>query len=435
MDVIVYPGKLSGTVQAPPSKSIAHRALICAALAEGESVIEGISGSRDMDATIDCIRAMGAVVDRQESIVRVQGIGSRFKEGADATAADAPRPVLDCAESGSTFRFMLPIAAAAGLNADFIGCGRLPERPVTELAGEMRKHGVTFTPDDKDALPFTISGKLQPGVYSMPGNVSSQYFSGLLFALPLLDGDSEIQIEGVLESSGYIDLTLDMLRQFDILVRVTENGYKIKGGQSYRAANVKVEGDYSNAAFWLVAGATGSNVVVEGLAKDSLQGDREILDILQEMGATVEWSGDSVHVRGYGLDCLLIDCGEIPDIIPILAVAASTSDEMNSFVNAGRLRIKESDRLTSTAAMMARLGADIQIGKDNFSVCAPDGLWGECVVDGCNDHRIVMSAAIATLRCKEPVRITGAEAVNKSYPNFFDEFRSLGGRVDVVADR
>ena len=435
MDIVVYPGKLRGTVKAPPSKSMAHRALICAALAEGESVIHGISASQDMEATLSCIQAMGAQAERDGEKVRITGIGGRLAgEGAAAPDA-ASSPVLDCGESGSTFRFLLPVAAAAGIPAEFTGRGRLPERPVTELADELRSHGITFLPDDRDTLPFSIQGRLQPGVYSLPGNVSSQYFSGLLFALPLLEEDSEIRIKGEMESSGYLDLTVDMLYQFGISIRRTENGFQVKGGQHYRASEVWVEGDYSNAAFWLVAGATGSEIAVQGLDRYSRQGDSVILEILEEAGAVVTWSDDTVRVRGYGLESLLIDCGEIPDIVPILAVAACTSEDQSGFVNAGRLRLKESDRLSTTASMLAMLGADITLCGDKMDIYAPEGLEGEAVINGANDHRIVMSAAIAALRCENAVKITGAEAVNKSYPDFFEVFRSLGGRADVISDR
>ena len=431
MDIIVYPGKLKGTVKAPPSKSLAHRALICAGLAEGTSVIHGISSSRDMEATIQCIKALGAVVERSgEDTVRIEGIGGRPQPSEKEAV-----PVLDCGESGSTLRFLLPVAAALGRSAEFTGSGRLPERPVTELVGELKKHGVVFTPDENDHIPFTTSGQLEPGTYSLPGNVSSQYFSGLLFALPLLEGDSEIRIEGELQSSGYIGLTLDMLYQFGVSVKQTEAGYQIRGGQKYKAAEVGIEGDYSNAAFWLVAGATGSDIAVQGLNRYSHQGDSEILDILERMDALVQWSDDTVRVSGYGLENLMLDCGEIPDIVPIVAVAACTSEEPSGFINAGRLRLKESDRFSATASMLAKLGANIQICGDNMDLYVPEGLHGDSVINGVNDHRIVMSAAIAALRCQEPVVITGAEAVEKSYPDFFEVFRSLGGRADVVSDR
>ena len=426
MDIVVYPGKLRGTVKVPPSKSIAHRALICAALAEGESVIHGISLSQDMEATLRCIRALGATAERSGETVRVKGIGG---------VSPAEHPVLDCGESGSTLRFLLPVAAAVGTQTDFTGEGRLPERPVSELADEMKKHGVAFLPEDKSTLPFTINGKLEAGVYSLPGNVSSQYFSGLLFALPLLEGDSEIRIEGDLQSSAYLDLTLDMIRQFGISVQWEDNGFQVKGGQHYRASEIRVEGDYSNAAFWLVAGATGSDIAVQGLDRDSLQGDRKILEILENMGASVTWSDDTVRVQGYGLDSVMVDCGEIPDIVPILAVAACSSEDPSGFVNAGRLRLKESDRLSMTASMLAQLGAYVQICGDKLDLYVPEGLEGDNVISGANDHRIVMSAAIAALRCEGAVKITGAEAVEKSYPDFFDVFRELGGRADVVSDR
>lgn len=430
MDVIISPGELKGTVQAPPSKSLAHRALICAALADGTSVLHGISASEDMDATIACIQALGASAERQGDTVRVTGLG-----GAAGSGLAADQVKLDCGESGSTLRFMLPVAAALGVTAGFAGRGRLPERPVTELAAEMRKHGVEFEPAEADHIPLTISGRLTSGEYTLPGDVSSQYFSGLLMALPMLEGDSEVKVDGELQSSPYVDLTIYMMEKFGVHVEKTENAFRTEGGQRYQAADQEIEGDYSNAAFWLVAGATGSDIEVRGLNQDSIQGDRVILDMLSEMGASVTWNEGAVKVKGYGLDNIMADCGDIPDIVPILSVAACTSEDPNKFVNCGRLRLKESDRLQTTSAMLARLGADVEICGDDMYVSAPDGLIGRCDIDGAGDHRIVMSAAIAALRCEDLITIKGAEAVAKSYPDFFDVFRSLGGRMHVVTDR
>ncbi len=446
MDIKVYPGKLEGTVQAPPSKSLAHRALICAALADGVSRIRGISGSKDMDATIGCVRALGAQVDRNGADCRIRGIFAVSQDlEKDAAGSDQGRamdvadsaghnsglhsgaetlPVLDCIESGSTLRFMLPVAAALGAEAAFTGRGKLPERPMTPLADEMKKNGVEFLPDGRDHLPFGIRGKLRTGVFTIPGNVSSQYISGLLFALPLLDGGSEIRIEGKLESASYIALTMDMLRQFGIVIRETEHGYAVPGGQRYHAVDCEVEGDYSNGAFWLAAGAMGSDLAVRGLKADSVQGDRAVMEILRAMGA-----GTGDPLKG-----ITVDCSDIPDIVPILSVAAASAEGETVFENAGRLRIKESDRLAAMAEVLTALGADVTESEDSLAVRG-SRLQGGCEVDGYNDHRIVMSAAIAALYCREPVIIRGAEAVTKSYPDFFEVFRELGGRADVVADR
>ncbi len=431
MDIKVYPGSLKGEVKAPPSKSMAHRALICAALSDGTSHIIGVSNSKDMDATIGCMTALGAVMHRMENgdtvsigIPMVRGVacsscaGCGSGGGCGTPAADAPIPVLDCIESGSTLRFVLPIAAALGTECQFIGSGKLPERPMTPLADEMKKHGIEFLPDGRDSLPFTIKGQLTPGVFEIPGNISSQYISGLIFALPMLNGDSEIRIIGELESASYVELTLEMVKQFGITVEKTDWGFRIPGGQKYKGGEVEVEGDYSNAAFWMAAGALGSSIKLTGIREDSAQGDKAAADILA--GGMVNYTE--------------IDCRDIPDIVPIISVAATYSRDVIRFYNAGRLRIKESDRLAAMADNLTKLGAKVEEKEDELIVY-PSDLKGGCTVSGYNDHRIVMSMAMAALVCKEPIIITDAEAVAKSYPDFFDEFRRLGGRADVITDR
>ena len=440
MDIRIYPGKLKGTVKAPPSKSVAHRALICASLAEGRSVIRGISGSRDMDATIGCMRALGADIRREEGdIAVVEGIGPgsgifhpEEEKMAQKTAT------LDCIESGSTLRFLLPVAAALGAEAAFRGRGKLPERPMTPLADEMKKKGVEFLPEGRDRLPFSIRGRLHPGVFEIPGNVSSQYISGLLFALPLLKGSSEIRVKGRLESAGYVALTLQMIRDFGVEIEENEAGFLIAGDQRYLARDVEVESDYSQAAFWLTAAACGSDLSVTGLREDSSQGDREAVDILRRFGAVVERDGTDITVRKNGpLRPVDVDGGDIPDIIPILSVAAACAEGTSIFSDVSRLRIKECDRLSAMADCLGRLGAAVKESRDTLTVTGAAGgtLKGGCEVSGYNDHRIVMSMAIAALSCEEPVLIRGAEAVAKSYPDFFREFRRLGGRADVVTDR
>ncbi len=461
MDIKVYPGKLKGTVTVPPSKSMAHRALICASLAEGRSKVSGISDSKDMEATISCMRALGAEIQRSEDrrTVTIDGI-RRSRAGDDGSDAERCKngggadgwpekstdefgqaeATLDCYESGSTLRFVVPIAAALGAHVLFEGRGKLPQRPMTPLADEMKKKGVEFLPDGRDSLPFEIKGQLEPGVYEIPGNISSQYISGLIFALPLLSEDSEIKIKGKLESIGYIALTLRMVRDFGIEIEETAGGFKIPGRQAYRAADVTVEGDYSQAAFWLTAAACGSELTVTGLREDSVQGDREVIDLLERFGADVERKFPSVVVRwpeGDGkspLTALEADGGDIPDVIPVLSVAAACARGTSRFYNVSRLRIKECDRLSAMADCLARLGVKTREEKEELIVTGGK-LEGGCEVSGYNDHRIVMSMAVAALSCEQPVTIIGAEAVSKSYPDFFEEFRRLGGRADVISDR
>ena len=454
MDIKVWPGRLAGIVKAPPSKSMAHRALICAALADGTSVIKGISGSKDMEATIGCMQALGAVIKRIDNSrdVEITGIGGCY--GKDARVSDgALRPLLDCIESGSTLRFILPVAAALGVSCDFTGRGKLPERPMTPLADEMKKKGVTFGPDGRDSLPFSIDGRMKPGVYTIPGNISSQYISGLIFSLPMLEGDSEIHIAGTLESASYIALTLQMVRDFGITIEETDYGFHIPGGQKYKAGEAEVEGDYSNAAFWMAAAACGSDLKITGLRADSAQGDRKAAAILESAGAVVDCDGISYSqlqrtiaeggeyerscsfdIDGSSMHGVDVDSRDIPDIVPILSVAAAKADGVTRFLDAGRLRIKESDRLAAMADCLTRLGAAVE-EKEEELIVTGGSLKGGCEVSGYNDHRIVMSMAVAALICEGPLIIRGAEAVSKSYPDFFDEYRRLGGRADVITDR
>ena len=476
MDIKVRPGRLSGEVKAPPSKSMAHRALICGALTSGTCRISGISGSKDMEATMGCMRALGAVIEQIPGTLDINITGIFAPGNGKTGRPDGEQPpLLDCIESGSTLRFILPVAAALGQKASFTGRGKLPERPMTPLADEMKKKGIVFSPDGRDSLPFTIEGQLQPGVYEIPGNISSQYISGLIFALPLLKGDSQIRIIGKLESAGYIALTLQMVRDFGIDVAETDYGFSIRGGQTYRASDTEVEGDYSNAAFWMAAAACGSDLTVTGLRADSAQGDRKAAAILAQAGADVSCSlaagpykGNSesgnmsrgaeampyikmaelaengrlpedrrivsFKIDGSSMQGISVDSHDIPDIVPILSVAAAAASGTTLFYDAGRLRIKESDRLAAMSDCLTRLGCTVRESEEELEVTG-GSLQGGCSVSGYNDHRIVMSMAIAALMCREPVIIEGAEAVTKSYPDFFDEFRRLGGRADVITDR
>lgn len=395
MIAIVHPGKLSGRVRVPASKSMAHRCLIAAALADAPTLIRIGAMNRDIEATMACLRALGASIELEADGWRITPI-----------ARPASHAILDCGESGSTLRFLLPITAALGVNAAFKGHGRLPSRPNAALTEALRRHGAQV---DSDLLPMRVSGGVTGGEWILPGDVSSQYVTGLLFALPLLPGDSRIRLTTCLESAAYVDMTLSVLHRFGVRVDCEDDGWRIPGGQRYRSPGaLTVEGDWSAAAFWLAANAMGSNIALDGLPDETAQGDRAIVEMLGQSAINVE---------------------NTPDLTPALAVAASALSRKTVISGAKRLRLKESDRLTAIAEMLAALGGRVQITDDGLIICG--GALRGGTVNGMNDHRIVMAAAIAATAASGCVRITDAQAVEKSYPDFFRDFRQLGGHADV----
>lgn len=414
MDIRIYPSRLTGTVGAIPSKSDAHRALIAAALADCPTEIVLPQTNDDIEATVRCLETLGATVERLNHGVRVIPIQM------PPTHAE-----LDCKESGSTLRFLLPIASALGVTATFTGTGRLPNRPISELKTEMERHGIEFT---QDRLPLTVKGTLTGGTFKLPGNISSQYITGLLLALPRIGGSVILTTKA--ESKSYIDLTLRVMRSFGIVAESTERGYRVVR-QAYRSTGVyTVEGDWSNAAFFLAAGALQGPVTVQGMCLDSVQGDREVLSVLQGLGASVETSDGTVRVGGTLRQPLTVAMQDIPDLLPILAVVAASSPGESRFTHAERLRLKESDRLKTTEQLLQTLGIGAKATPDGLIVSG--GRFTSGTVDGANDHRIVMAAAIAAANASGPVTISGCEAVNKSYPTFFEEFERLGGKFDVL---
>lgn len=430
MRVKIYPNQLSGTVQAVASKSHAHRLLIASALSDDPAQVEIRTTSQDIETTMDCLSQLSEDI-----------------------------PVLNCNESGSTLRFMIPVAMALKDEAVFLGSGRLPQRPITPLKNEMEAHGCTFemAAAESDSAGISeknqaaghaagntreicrIKGKLQSGVYTLPGNISSQYITGLLFALPLLSGDSSIVITTPLESGKYVDMTLDVLKQFNIDIKTEYNDgcptYIVKGDQSYLSAGkTSAEGDWSNIAFWVVAGliSEGDGIVCTDLRPGSIQGDKAIAQLAEKMGGKVTWSSEkadgsaSLTVAKDRLDAVEIDASEIPDLVPILSVAAATANGTTRIYNAGRLRIKESDRLAAMYDCLTRVGADITEEEEGLIIRGVPSLKGG-TVDGYNDHRIVMAMAVASIVSESPIVIEGAEAINKSYPTFFEDFKALGG--------
>ena len=412
-------GTLSGTVQVPPSKSVAHRMLICAALASEPCTIVCHSVNRDMEATAACLNALGADITYDGGVFRVMPI-SRPTRGA----------TLDCGESGSTLRFLLPVAAALGADAVFTGQGRLPERPLSPLYEEMTAHGVKMSANGH--MPLTCQGTLPAGNYTIDGGVSSQFISGLLMALPLSGKESTITITGHLESASYIGLTLNALRTFGIEVIETGNGYRIPGGQGYvtPAAKVTVESDWSGAAFWIVAGVAGSKIITcKGLDyQGSAQGDRRIVDMMRRMGADILTTPDGVTARPSALTGCVIDCADIPDLVPIMAVAAATAQGTTVFDNIKRLRIKESDRVESILKMLSGAGISAYATDNTLSVTG--GPARSFSYDPSNDHRMAMAAAVLASVMNISVTITDAECTSKSYPAFFDDFNALGGTVN-----
>ena len=477
MKIKITPQQLNGTIEAIPSKSHAHRLLIAQKLASlqgcgQETPLVIPTFSEDIDATKGCLAQLNQKL-----------------------------PCFDCRESGSTIRFLIPVAMALKDEAVFAGSGKLPQRPLSPLKEEMERHGCKFemltasaqeaakplanavdtvntgcsdsTVDLASGRGITskicrIQGRLQPGEYRLAGNISSQFITGLLFALPLLDGDSSLQLTTKLESAGYVDLTLQVLRKFGIKIRevrerITEAEgsdtssenylirYEIPGNQIYREpAGLKVEGDWSNAAFWLVAGALGGDITCTGLDPDSTQRDKEIITVLEKMGAKIERKNTSYHIAGNGvpLHGETVSAAQFPDLVPVMAVAMTGASGTSTITDAQRLRIKESDRLATVCDFLTILGTNIRQTKDGLIIdenndsTDPSGSAAHCpapslcggTVSSHNDHRIAMAAAVASCRADGPVIITGAEAVKKSYPDFFTDFTKLGGKIEILED-
>ncbi len=410
MDIRITPSKLNGTVSVPSSKSITHRMLICAGLADGISVIENISFSKDIYATINAMKALGAEFEINKGSVTVTGIGRKSAENA----------VIDCCESGSTLRFMIPVAAVLGTAAEFRGQGRLPKRPITPYIREMSDKGIIFNYDN--TMPFSISGKLKGGKYCLEGDISSQFITGMLLALPLAENDSEIIMTSPLQSKPYADMTVRCLENFGIEINETDNGYYIKSNQHYKPYNTAVEGDYSQAAFFFVADAIGNNVKISNLADESIQGDKKIVEIISALCYNDIRNEKSIYS---------VDAENIPDLVPVLAVLCSLSGKTAEITGIERLKIKESDRIISTADMINSLGGKAIPSDDSLLIKPVDSFIGG-TVDSCGDHRIVMSAAIAATRARGDVVILNADAVEKSYPDFFNDFNNIGGKANVI---
>ncbi len=422
----INPSKLKGEIKIPPSKSMSHRAIISAALAEGVSKVDNLIFSDDIKATLDGMRSLGTHVECIETEANQDIHSVTLRGNSDIRAIDT---AIDCKESGSTLRFLIPFACLTGESVTFTGRGKLVERPLNTYYNIFDEQDIEYKNND-GKLPLEVKGALKPGTFKMKGNISSQFITGLMFVLPLLEGDSKIEITTNLESKGYVDLTMDVLRKFGIEVEC--NDYKeflIEGNQKYKSIDYRVEGDYSQAAFWIVAGLLSGNISCKDLNIDSLQGDKAILDIVQEMGGKLEIERDLIKVNDSDTKGITIDASQCPDLVPILTVLGALSKGTTKIINAERLRIKESDRLKAISTELNKLGADVKELEDGLIIEGKEQLKGG-TVDSWNDHRIAMALAVASIKCTDPVTITGSSAVKKSYPNFWEDFRKLGGRLN-----
>lgn len=400
MNLYLAPVQLRGVLTPPPSKSQAHRLILAAALADGESRLENLTMSEDIRATLSCVRALGALASEDGSLIR----------GTAPHRADA-LPALDCGESGSTLRFLMPVSLAIAGGGAFYGHGRLLDRPMQPYEELFRAKGISYV---RHSDHISVEGSLRAGEYRLPGNVSSQFITGLLYALPLLDGESRIALTTALESSGYVDLTVDALRRFGVRVTRTETGWLVPGKQRYIPCDSAVESDYSQAANFIVANGMGAEITLNGLNPASRQGDRVILDYAERLNGPGE---------------VTLDVSQCPDLVPALALrAALRRGETTHIVGAGRLRMKESDRLDTVTIELNNLGGNVQQFPDSLTIRGREYLYGG-VADSHNDHRIAMMLAIAAAHCLDGVTVCGAECVAKSYPNFWEDFQKVGGQV------
>ena len=444
MDIKIKPSKLSGNVVIPPSKSFAHRALICAALSEGKSIVRNIELSDDIRATLEALEELGATSKIENMSIEIEGIQIMNNDVHDINNnihnMNNNMHIINCNESGSTLRFMIPIAAALGYRCRFEMSGNLGKRPLDVYYDIFDKNGIKYK---KGENYLEIDGKLNAGEYDIPGNISSQFITGMLFALSMLEEDSLLKITDKIESKSYIDITLQCLKDFGI--EIENNNYRkfrIKGNQKYKCRKEKqgynkytVEGDFSQGAFFLCADAIGNDVNIKGLRKDSIQGDKATIDILERMGCERIYNeSNDIKMKVNSLNSTVIDATDCPDIIPVLSVCAAFANGKTEIINAKRLRIKECDRLSAINEELSKLGASIEEKEDSLIIHGNGNkkLKGGCEVWSHKDHRICMMLSIASTICEEDIIIKDAECISKSYPRFFEDFEKIGGCIEVI---
>ena len=410
MDILVSPSRVQGVISAPPSKSYAHRYIIASFLSKIEGFINNCQPSKDVMATLGVLEKLGLKFNFENG-----GVAIKFGEKTN-------NPMLDCNESGSTLRFLLPIVSALGVTSEFTGSKRLLERPISDLVECLNKNG-------SDIVGLKLNGKLNCGNFKINGNISSQFITGLLFALPLLNGDSTIEIVGERVSQNYIDITLDVLEKFGIKITDTQNGYFIKGNQKFISPSfMSVEGDYSNASFLLSLGALGDGVTVTNLNKNSKQGDSKIVEILRDFGAEIKEVENGYFAKTGDLKGVIVDAEDIPDIVQILSVVASYAKGKSVFKKVKRLEIKESNRVLGIVENLKNCGIKAEYNGNDLTVYG--GEVKGATFSGDNDHRTVMSAIVTATFAKGNSKILGYEAIQKSYPTFIENYVSLGGKVN-----
>ncbi|MGD9964723.1 MAG: 3-phosphoshikimate 1-carboxyvinyltransferase [Candidatus Izemoplasmatales bacterium] len=418
MKVRVYPGFAKGQIVVPPSKSLLHRSIICACMANGKSIIKNIVMSEDIKATINAFKTMGVKIEKLENSLEISSSGILPFFGDE---------IIDCKESGSTIRFLMPLFAnKKGIY--FTGKESLLNRPFKIYEDIFKKNNVIFKKIDGKIY---IQNELQANTYEVLGNISSQFISGLLFSLPLKKSDSIIKIIGNLESKKYVDMTIDVLKEFGISISKEENVYYIKGNQKYLPSNYKVESDYSQLAFFAVAGIINGDIAIQNLNTESLQPDFEIINLIEKMGGKIIKEKNIYKFIKSETNGINIDVSQNPDIAPILSILAAVSKGETCFENAQRLRYKETDRLKATSESLNLLGVKCKVKNDSFTVHGQNILQGNSF-SSYNDHRMVMSISIAALRANSPITIEGAQAVNKSYPDFFEDLKSLGVKIEYL---
>lgn len=418
MNVTIHPKTLQGSLVVPPSKSLSHRAIIAAALAEGQSIISNVILSKDIMATIEGMRALGASIDIQGNCLYITG--SKVQRKNKEIFAN---------ESGSTLRFLIPIALVCEEAVCFTGQNQLVHRPLDSYLEIFDQQGISYSHEEHQYLPLQIEGKLKPGNYEIRGDISSQFITGLLYALPLLEADSKIKITTSLESKGYVDLTLDILKRFGItIVNHEYEEFIIPGNQTYIPCDYQVEGDYSQVAFFLVAGALGADIKLYGMNENSYQGDKKILTDMESFGATLEKNNDVLRCIPGKTRGTIVDFSQSPDLGPALTVLASLSEGTSQFIHAERLRIKECDRITCMREELEKMGAKLVEQQDGLIIEGVPELKG-AVLDSHNDHRVAMALAMASLKTKGDIVIRNAECVTKSFPDFWRVFEALGGDV------
>ena len=411
MDIKIIPSSLNGSVTVPPSKSAAHRALICAALSGGECKVTPYCTSKDIKATVSCLKNLGMnIQENSQGYIISKG---NVQKGA----------TLNFGESGSTARFLLPVAAALGANCVCTGEGRLPERPMNTLTTLLREHGVAVSQDN---LPITLNGTMNGGEFCLPGNISSQFISGLLMAAPILESDVNIIPTTALESVGYIDMTISAMKKYGVKVEETENGWLVSKESGYTPQDTVIEGDWSQAAFFMSAAAIGGDIKIAGLDFASNQGDMAALDVFAAFGANISLENNVLHISKGNLKGITVNAANIPDMVPAIAATAAFAEGKTVIHSAERLRIKESDRIKTTLAALNAMGVKTEEKEDGMVIYGgkPNG----AVIDGANDHRIVMAFSVAAAYANGESTIKGIEAVEKSYPEFFEDFKKIGGK-------